>query len=331
MVTTPRNRVPHGALAKGSVTLALLAWALHQTDLRITAAQWLETEWSYLFLFGPLVFLTYVFIDVLRWKLILEHQGLRVPFGYLAVIYTRGAFLGVVLPGGTATGDIYRIYTLAKNTEDMGTTISSVFLYRLAGLGAALLLSVGTFQYSVLVMNRNSFEPFFKPLIVLTALLGGMVVAFYVLRRCDFDRIAWPRSVLLNARSFVEAVPMFLENKPLVLQTLLLAMALQLVIVTWSYVVSKSLHISVSFMTLVMTVPLINLSLLLPISFGGFGVREAGYVFFLVPFGLTPGEAVSLSLIGVLIQSAMHLLSGIVFFYPLPPIRLESARSRSAH
>ena len=113
------------------------------TEVWVTAVQWLEAEWSYLILFGPLVFFAYVFIDVWRWKIILEHQRLHLPFIYLTVIYTRGVFVGAVLPGGATMGDIYRIYTLAKNTEDIETSISSVFLYRIAGLWAVLVLCVG--------------------------------------------------------------------------------------------------------------------------------------------------------------------------------------------
>jgi uncharacterized protein (TIRG00374 family) len=331
MPITRRNRIPYGTLGKGAITVALLAWLFYQTDVRLTAVQWLETEWSYLIFFGPLVFLAYVLIDVWRWKIIMKHQGLHLPFRYLALIYTRGVFLGAVLPGGVTTGDIYRIYTLAKNTEDIKAPIFSVVLYRIAGLWAVLLLSVGSVQYSLVVMNKNSFEPFFKPVMVATILFSTILIGLYALRRYDVGKIARRHSLALNVASFVEVVPKFFENKPLVLQTVALATVLQLVIVTWSYIVSKSLHISVPFVTLVMTVPLINLSLLLPISLGGFGVREAGYVFFLVPFGLTPGEAISLSLVGVLVQSVMHLLSGVVFFYPLPPIGQGTAPTQLGH
>jgi glycosyltransferase 2 family protein len=320
MPIAPLSRITYGTLARGSITVALLAWAFYQTDVWLTAVQWLETEWSYLILFGPLVFLAYVFIDVWRWKIILEHQRLHLPFIYLTIIYTRGVFMGAVLPGGATTGDIYRIYTLAKNTEDIKTSISSVFLYRIAGLWAVLVLCVGTFQYSLVVMNRDSFQPFLKPMMVITVLCSAIVIGFYVVRQYYFEKIAAQYPLLRHVRSFLDAIPKFFRNKTLVCQSLALAMALQLLVVAWNYVVSTSLHISVPFLTLIMTVPLINFSVLLPISLGGFGVREAGYVFFLVPFGLTPGEAISLSLIGALVQSAMHLISGVVFFYPLPPI-----------
>jgi hypothetical protein len=116
-----------------------------------------------------------------------------------------------------------------------------------------------------------------------------------------------------------------LEDKPLMLKQLTLCLALQLVIVGWTYIVSMALHFSVSFVALSIATPLAALVSLLPISLGGVGVREAGYVLFLVPFGLTVGEATSLSLVSGLIQSGLRLVFGLIFLWD--PARVSMTES----
>jgi uncharacterized membrane protein YbhN (UPF0104 family) len=108
-------------------------------------------------------------------------------------------------------------------------------------------------------------------------------------------------------------VPRYFEDKRLVAREVSLSLALQLVIVGWLYIVAQGLHISVPFVVLCMATPLVTLFSLLPVSLGGVGVREAGYVAFLVPFGLTVGEATSLSLVSAMVQTAIRLCFGVLF------------------
>jgi Lysylphosphatidylglycerol synthase TM region len=94
----------------------------------------------------------------------------------------------------------------------------------------------------------------------------------------------------------------------------LLSVLLQLVIVFWTYSVSQAMNISIPFLVLCISIPLINLFVLLPVSIGGLGVSEAAFVFFLVPFGLQVSEAVTMSLITVQSQTLLYLFSGSFFF-----------------
>jgi hypothetical protein len=59
---------------------------------------------------------------------------------------------------------------------------------------------------------------------------------------------------------------------------------------------ARALGLSISFDVLLLCIPLINLVVLLPVSMGGFGVREAAYYYMLSHFGVGAGGAVLLSL-----------------------------------
>lgn len=303
------------APVKAGVTVALLVWLVYQIDLRETAGQWRETEWTYLILIGVLVFLACLVINVSRWQVILKAQGIYPRFGHLAVIYIRGAFLGSFLPGGITTGDIYRMYALTKNTGDSAVSISSILIDRVLGLFALLTLSVGGLQYSLFQTKNQAFQHLLKPVILISGIFTSVIVVLLLCSRYCSQRTNWQYPFLEKIVSVLGTLPRYLAHKGVLLRVFLLSLALQLVIVGWTYVVSKALHISISLVALFITVPLVSLFARLPISLGGFGVREAGYVLFLVPYGLTAGEAMSLGLISVLIQSGLRFLSGVTFIF----------------
>ncbi len=85
-------------------------------------------------------------------------------------------------------------------------------------------------------------------------------------------------------------------------------------IVFWIYAVSGALNIGIPFHVLCVIVPIVNFFSALPVSIGGFGVREAAYVYLLVPFGLEPSEVVSISLVSVMLQSGLGIVLGGIFF-----------------
>ena len=324
------------ASIKTSVTVVLIIWLFGQIDLHRTAVQWQETEWTYLILIGLPVFLACLTINVLRWQLILKPQTMHIPFTNLAVIYIRGAFLGSFLPGGITTGDIYRMYALGKNTRDSAVSISSVLIDRVLGVFALLVLSVGALPYFLFRAKTDAFQPLLKPVILMGVILTLLVLCLLLAWRYWSEKTSWQHPLLEKVVSFLDTVPRYLAYKGVLLKVFLLALALQLLIVWWTYIVSNALHLSISLVALTITVPLISLFAMLPISLAGFGVREAGYVFFLVPFGLTPGEATSLGLISVLVQSGLRLLSGVTFLFDphlastgVAPYRQHTSRSES--
>lgn len=316
----PRSRRTYYlTIGKTVVTVALLAWLFQQIDLHRTAIRWQEAEWSYLVLVGPLVFLSCLLLNVLRWKLLLNTQNIYPPFVNLAIILTKGAFLGTFLAGGKTTADIYQMYSLTRNTRDSDVSISSVLLARVSAIFALLILCVGGLLYLVFQMKNQIFQPVLRPVILVIVLCSAVIVGVFLSWRFSVQRPNWKHPVFVKIQSFLDTLPRYFAHKDVILKVLLLSVSLQLFVVWWNYAVSQALHLSVSFVELSITVPLIILVSLVPISLAGFGVRETAYVYFLVPFGLTPGEATSLGLLNVLVLNGLLLISGVLLFLTPEP------------
>jgi hypothetical protein len=63
------------------------------------------------------------------------------------------------------------------------------------------------------------------------------------------------------------------------------------------------------------TIPLIEFLVTMPISIGGIGVRDSAFVFLLVPLGLTTADALSYSLLSFVVSTVVSILSGITFLF----------------
>ena len=314
MMTAKFSRRILKILFKIVVSVGLIIWLLFNIDIDQILRLCKDADWHFLVILAPIIFIACIFINVLRWKLILKQQEINTSFWQLFVIYIKGTFLSSFLPGGITTGDIYRMYSLGRDTGKKALSISSVLMERAIGVFSLLTLSLGSLYYSIFITNNEIFVPLVIPVLFMTALFSA-VSAFSIIfiKRGYFNKSN--NSIMLKLQYFINTIPNYFSNKTILVEAFLLSLLFQFTIVVWTYAVSYALDISISFLVLCVTIPLINLLTILPLSIGGIGVRETAYVFFLVPFGLEPSEAISISLISVLLQTVLRLLAGAVFFW----------------
>ena len=300
-----------GILFKAAVSLGLIGWLLYtRIDLSQIELHWRETQWGGLLFTAPSIFLANTAISARRWGLVLGLQGIHVPFWSLITIYTRSAALGSFVPGGVFSGDIYRMYSLAKRTGTKTASVSSVLMDRAIGFVSLLICSVAAFYYTLFNTNMDSLRTLAEPVFFATLVfIGGIVASVVFVKGAYLTKIASKNSIILRLQESVATIPNYFSNKRMVYKILFLSLALQFGIILWTYAISLAMNVIIPFQILCMTVPLISLFVLLPVSIGGFGVREAAFVFFLTPFGVTAPEAVSISLISAIFQIGLLFLT----------------------
>jgi uncharacterized membrane protein YbhN (UPF0104 family) len=89
------------------------------------------------------------------------------------------------------------------------------------------------------------------------------------------------------------------------------------VVIIWYFVIAKAMYIDLPFLTFMITIPLVELLIMLPVSIGGIGVREGAFAILLVPFGITVNEAISFSLLSFMIVSLVRTSMGLTFLFEL--------------
>jgi hypothetical protein len=104
-----------------------------------------------------------------------------------------------------------------------------------------------------------------------------------------------------------------------------------------SVLAARALGVDVSPWVFFMFVPVIAATLLVPISIAGFGVRESLYVTLFGPLGVSPAQAVALSLATYGLDILMGLVGGLVYLgagllgLRGPEHRSETSEAREPH
>lgn len=286
-------------------------------DSQEFSATWKAIDLGWLLLALPVVILV-LGIKSLRWKAIIAAQGFR--YGFMAALsaYFASYSLGVVTPG--RLGELLKVYNLRKDQPHIEVlpAFATVVLDRLFDMFFLL-----WFGLSGLVFFFAPFGEMGTGLILtltLILLFAGLVVANLLLNwilkkyparnamlvfvKTCFGEMLFARNAgawLLTALAYA----IYFAG----IQILFLAVQIQIPILETGFIIS-----------------LIGLLLLLPISVAGFGTREAGLVFLLAFYNISPETALSFSLLQFLTFFVWGGLVGLIFWM-ISPIPLSIIRS----
>jgi uncharacterized protein (TIRG00374 family) len=263
----------------------------------------------------PIALLLFVntVLSALKWRLLLQADGVNIPLSTLTVTYLIGSFYNLFLPSSIG-GDSYRIYDIAKKSSDGVRSAASVFADRFSGFLALVILSLVS---SVLVAREfNNLMFFIGPLLILLLLLAILIALvkqrpvriFLAVTRLDHFTL-----ITRLVDKFFLSFQCYGADKRLLIWVMALSFAFQLSVICVVYLLALALHTSVSFFYFSAFVPLISLLEAIPISIYGLGLRDAGYVFFFGWAGMTDLQTRSLALLFLGITVCYSLVGGIVY------------------
>ena len=124
---------------------------------------------------GLVVKLAGMLCGVLRWRILLHGQGLRMPFWYMTGTWFVGRAFGIFLPG-TAGLDGYRLYDSARYTGEAIKCATVIAVEKLIGFIALTGLVFLTFPLGFRLLKINA-----PVLAAILLVLGGAVVFFLLL------------------------------------------------------------------------------------------------------------------------------------------------------
>ncbi|MGH7725197.1 MAG: lysylphosphatidylglycerol synthase transmembrane domain-containing protein [Candidatus Eiseniibacteriota bacterium] len=246
-----------------------------------------------------------------RWYRLLIAAGSTWSFSRSFAVYCGGLFLGLFIPTGVG-GDVYRVARVRTSGTGLGRGSATILLERAIGLLALLLLGTG------FVVAHPATRPW-TPLFVIGSVVGlaGLAALWlpggpdWLARTLDRfpgrglgDRVrrAFPHEAMERLRG---AIP----------GTLLLSILNHSWLLFANVLLARGLSLPVSWKAVCAAVPLVLLAAQIPISPGGFGVREAGYVYFLGRVGVeeTPALALALGWFALLLAVGLLAAIGLLF------------------
>ena len=334
---------------KLAVCLVLVAWILHvifagEAEMQLgkdwgalSFAEKLRESWtigpaglwktisgvSLGWLLVSLVFMgATIFIGVVRWRLVLAVQGLRLSLGRATGISLVAHFFNSFLLGSTG-GDLLKAYYVAAETNHKkAEAVTTVVVDRLLGLFAMLLfVSLMALANWDVVMSQKRF------MAVMLVVLGMLFVSGLVVVLSFW---AGPTGARLKVKALlaklpkgdvlvrcIEACHAFGENPGFLPRVLGWSMLLSLACVLQIVALGLGLGLPMGehFRVLLLIVPAIICISALPITPSGIGVRENLYVWLLsaTAIGIEAKAALSLSLLAFAGSLLWSLIGGAAY------------------
>ncbi|GEM_PF-950621 len=246
----------------------------------------------------------YTYLLSERWRLILRGLGARQPSLPLFDLTMRGYFFGTFLPSN-AGGDVVKAYLLSRRGVWLSLGLLSVALDRVAGLVALAWLGApagwlatggGSLMFQVSALGL---------LAVAAGLTAAAIIGPRLLALCERPALALTPSFAQPAlRSLLDAVRTFASRPALFLLATVFSLPLHFIYIFMVYLLLLALHATVDPLRLTWAITWATLAGALPISFSGFGPREAAFV---ATLG-SPGE---LAVAVGLLTGALQILSGL--------------------
>ena len=307
---------------KIAVTVGGLIFILTQIDLGDAVARLLRADLRWVAA-ALLLVMSSLVLRAYRWLLLLRGLGVNLPFARLVRLYFTGHFFNAFLPTGFG-GDVVRILEVARHVPG-DVAAGTVLLDRLTGLLMLFVLALVALPF-----RPESFPPQQAAVVLAVALVGLLAGAALLdgrLLRAAGRFLPGPLSPtgegsvarLLRA---VQAV-----GWPALRGALLVSLVFNLMQVSWWWAAARALGLPAPFGYLLLVVPLLAITLLVP-AVGGFGARESvatvlfdGAVFAGGAAPLAAGTGFALSTLVFLLERLSGLPGGPLYLW-------ESVRQR---
>lgn len=298
--------------------LLVLAFAVDVSDVAVRLRR-MDLRWVAL---GLVVSLGQVLVSAWRWRFTASRLGVGLPMGTAVAEYYLATFLNQLLPGGVL-GDVSRAWRHARTARvdadgsaDGGLrSIHAVVLERASG--QVVMVAVAASAAVILLAPRTGWtlprHPLGETSLAVTAAVVTAGVAVVV-------AMAW---LLVRQVVHVPAFGRFLEHarRALLGSALPVQLALSLVIVG-SYVVvfvvaARAVGVSTPWNVLAPLIPPLLVTMLVPVSVAGWGVREGAAALLWGAVGLTATEGVAVSVAYGLLVLVSSLPGAVVVLLTL--------------
>jgi len=293
-----------GGVARLAATAGLMAYALREVDWSrflqlLAAANW--RWWAAGIATGIVVQI----VAGIRWAELARPLGFAFPRHVFVWRFFEGIFFSLCLPSSIG-GDVVKAYRIGDTTSRRLLAGCSVLADRLTGLSALGVLGGAA-------VAAREFGLGLPATLALAATLLVVVLLVFLAGVSSLDRLIAVIPAPHAVREFAAQLLPYQQRPSLIAKA-----------VGWSFVVQMGGAISVGLMARALgvdqpvslwfaVVPMVALVMVLPISIGGFGVRENALTFLLSEQGVPGEKAVAVALLWGLSTIILGLLGGLLF------------------
>jgi len=140
-----------------------------------------------------------------------------------------------------------------------------------------------------------------------------------------------PKQNRIRRQVETELAP-FWRDRRLLLRIALVSLVFHLSQVCVQWMIGKAAGVSLPFTYCLVFHPILSVMMALPVSIGGFGVREGGYLYFITRIGIDDSIGVTMGLLWFAVSAIAALTGGVLFFATgaeLPRLRISPEERRA--
>lgn len=308
---SPRTsrRVPWGWLAKFTLGFALLAYILRYFDFhdvwqRIESANRLYLAAA----FGLGILQSICFS--LRWRYLASCTGANLPVDQAIIGNFELSFFSQFVPTAVA-GDVVRIIRAQRSGLTLSQSVTSIFLDRAIGLTTIVFFTPLMFALAPHSVSNERLSWAIWGLNILFA--GGLIATYFIGPAIEtvFGTHRIVRLLVMISEAFRTLVHSFTISSFAVLASIvgyaLTGFALM--------AIAAATSVSIGFSAALLAICLMTLATFIPISIGGWGVREGAGLLALGLFAVSPQDALAISILFGLVTSAIGMFGGVVWMF----------------
>ncbi len=299
-------------LAKLALTLAAFAYVFSAIDAEHLDVLWQQQDGTLVLLAAAALFFQLV-LGAERWRIILHNSAtqddkLHLSYWRAFEIYAISAFSIVWIPGGAMGADVVRIWLSKARNIPLALSVHSVVIDRLVALIMLLVMVLVLLPW---LGDLAGFDA--APLVVGVLLLAA--VGLWMVRHLEHmarARFTHLRPVRLLVQ-LASSIRQFARHRFSAFLVLLYAACAHALFCLTAYVLALSMQLEVSYFDMLVLLLPVILAVTLPISIGGWGVREVGVAGMLSLVGVPHAAAVLLSVEIGIITALVYMPAGILW------------------
>lgn len=305
-------------LLRIGLSFIAVALLLHSVGVRDVGAVLRAANLRYLGV-AWVLFLTGIVIRTFRWRALLCGLGLCPPFWRLLRLYLVGGFFNAFLPSGFG-GDVIRVLELTQEdshegkiesaTVDSSAAVGTVLVDRMTGILSLMALGL------LILPFTNDLEPWLIWTLIIVA-GGGLLGGFLVLEGRLLRKITafLPNSLSLAGEGILAKIYAAVTGcgPRAIAEALALSTVFNLLNIVIYWLCGLAVGISVGIKFHFITTTLLSLTLIVPVSVGGLGIRDwvAQPLFASVGIGQDLAAAMTLCIYAV--TAAAGLVGGVLY------------------
>lgn len=262
---------------------------------------------------GMVLTLLNMVIAALRWYLLLHALHIDAAFGRVLKLLFIGMFFNVFLPGGLA-GDIVRSVQAKNEGSSFEDAFSSVFTDRLLGLFGLVLLAMIGFVFQWDALRDSGVLRYFLIPSVLVCLFPIFFYSRRIMKRFRF-LIAPLGKVGQKIEELYRSLYKYRYSPAKVAVVFGITLFNHIIMFASIYTFALSLNARVSFVYFILFLPIIGILSMVPVTIGGLGLREFGFVLLFPLVGMAKAQALGASLFFFMALVLVAFVGGMIYLY----------------